>query len=77
MNKENQKIFAAELMKLVGHELECKDGSGVGSFMLTEDLVDGIAHNLATWWSEEEDGEIELTPEYAADYINKTYPISV
>lgn len=69
-----QKIFGEILENLVGKKLKCDDSSGMPDFVLKKHSVELMAENLAEWFSEEYP-EIDLTNQYAKEYVDKTYPL--
>lgn len=66
-------MFKKILSNEIGTTRECNDGSGVPSFEITAENIDGIAENLSQWFSEQYDG-IECTEEFASEFIDETYP---
>lgn len=71
--KANQETFRKLLTP--DTERKCLDGSGMDNFILTAEMIPGVAENLAQWWDENSDyDDIELTPEFAEEYIDETYP---
>ena len=72
---ETKQIFLSAVQAAVGSTREINDGGteNGNTFTLTQNEVDGIADNLATWWNESYE-ETNVTPEMAADYLDETYP---
>jgi hypothetical protein len=74
MSNTNSKInFRTVVTSAIGTTRECRDGSGMDSFTISANEVEGLVENLDQWWSESYEG-VENTLDYADQYFNETYP---
>jgi len=67
-------IFIEVLKKTIGSKRTINDKSTEEGkiFTLRTTDVDGMADNLATWWTEETD--IDIDAEMAENYLDECYP---
>jgi hypothetical protein len=65
--------FRAVVTDAIGTVRGCNDGSGMPSFTISADEIEGMPENLRQWWDEQYEN-IECTIENAEEFFNETYP---
>ena len=68
---ERKNIF--ENLLEIDTKRQCRDSSGENDFFITDKNISDIAGNLAQWWDDEYEN-VELTNEYAKEFIEEIYP---